>query len=516
MAAAAAWSLEAEQRQDVLRRITASICCLAQARGLEIPDAEAYTTAVGLERKAYTTAEVSSSVTTGSRPIVETTKGYTRKLAELVLEAVNNGGKSAAGGGASSSESVDLVGSRDFMTKESTEEALVSMLAAGSAVTRIRFSTKSFGRDAARVAATPITNCAASLTDADISDVIAGRPEEEALDALRILGEALSKCGLKGLNISDNALGEKGVRACAAAFTNQAALESMAIQNVGCSIHACAAVEELLVNSQDLKQLHLFNNMTDNAGAIHIAKILARAPMMEDFKLASSRVGPEGGNALARALCAGTALTKLDLSDNPMTSDVAAALAACVAYQPNLRHLNLNDTSLTDEGIEVVCRALTGSAPKLEQLELALNEVTPDGAKFLAIAMLNKPVLWRVNIRENELEDRGAVVVAKAVAAMPALRVLDACGNQVKRVGAVSLARAALSRPALEMLALDENFVSEAGLDEVRGLFEAAGKAGALGPLDENMEEDDEELDDDGDDGNGEDELSAALAKATL
>ncbi|KAG1673269.1 hypothetical protein FOA52_002549 [Chlamydomonas sp. UWO 241] len=514
--AAAAWSLEAPQRQDVLRRITASICCLAQARGVEIPEDEAYTTAVGLERKAYTTAEVSSNVTTGSRPIVETTKGYTRKLAELVLEAVQNGGKSAAGGGASSSEaaSVDLLGSRDFMTKESTEEALAAMLAPGSVVSKIRFSTKSFGRDAANVASAAITNCSASLTDADMSDVIAGRPEEEALDALRILGEALSKCGLKVINLSDNALGEKGVRAAADAFTGQAALESMSLQNVGCSIHACKAVEELLTKSQALKQLHLFNNMTDNAGAIYISKILARAPMMEDFKLASSRVGPQGGNALARALCAGTALTKLDLSDNPMTADVAAALAACVAYQPNLRHLNLNDTSLTDEGIEVVCRALTGSALKLEQLELALNEVTPDGAKAVAIAMLGKPCLWSVNVRENELEDRGAVIIAKAVAAMPALRLIDACGNQIKRVGAVALARAAVSRPALELLALDENFMSEAGLDEVRGLFEAAGKAGALGPLDENMEEDDEELDDDDDD--GEDELSAALAKAAL
>lgn len=61
-------------------------------------------------------------------------------------------------------------------------------------------------------------------------------------------------------------------------------------------------------------------------------------------------------------------------------------------------------------------------------------------------------------------------------AQVPALRVVDACGNQIKRVGAVSLAKAALSRPQLELLALDENMVSEAGLDEVRGWMDWGGR----------------------------------------
>lgn len=41
---------------------------------------------------------------------------------------------------------------------------------------QIRFSTKSFGRDAAHIAAMAIKNCKATLVDADISDIIAGRP----------------------------------------------------------------------------------------------------------------------------------------------------------------------------------------------------------------------------------------------------------------------------------------------------------------------------------------------------
>jgi Ran GTPase-activating protein (RanGAP) involved in mRNA processing and transport len=48
-----------------------------------------------------------------------------------------------------------------------------------------------------------------------------GRPEDEALDALRIISAALAGAKLKRLNLSDNALGEKGVRACATVLTAQ-------------------------------------------------------------------------------------------------------------------------------------------------------------------------------------------------------------------------------------------------------------------------------------------------------
>lgn len=91
--------------------------------------------------------------------------------------------------------------------------------------------------------------------------------------------------------------------------------------------------------------------------------------------------------------CAGSSLIKLDLSDNPLTEEVASELAACLAKQPNLRHVNLNDTGLQDEGVETVCKALAGAAPQLETLELALNEISPTGIRYVVMAIANKPKL---------------------------------------------------------------------------------------------------------------------------
>ena len=63
-----------------------------------------------------------------------------------------------------------------------------------------------------------------------------------------------------------------------------------------------------------------------------------------------------------KSLCCafpGNCLQRLDLSDNPMTGEVAESLAAMLKGQPHLRALNLNDTSLEDEGVSTIAQALT-------------------------------------------------------------------------------------------------------------------------------------------------------------
>lgn len=53
---------------------------------------------------------------------------------------------------------------------------------------------------------------------------------------------------------------------------------------------------------------------------------------------------------------------RLDLSDNPLTEEVVPALAAALAAQPQLRALNLNDTSLGPDGVGQLCGALLPAA----------------------------------------------------------------------------------------------------------------------------------------------------------
>jgi len=503
----AAWSLTDAERLDVVERLTASISTLAFSRNERVADDIAKALAVGIERKAYTAAEVASNTTTGTRPKHETTAAYARKLSSLLIESLRDRTSVASGNGedgiAVSMEGASLVlgGEREFYDEAAAKAALAPLLAADSRITRVKFSTKSFGRAAAEVARRAISNAKDSLTDADLSDVIAGRPEDEAKESLRIMAEGLSECKLRALDLSDNALGEKGIVACKAALQHMTTLESLTLQNVGLSVHACRALADLLPNPEGLKKLHLANNMSDDEGAKSIGQLLAKAPNMQDFKMWYCRVKGPGGSALAHGLSASTHLISIDLGGNPMGPGVAGDLAAALTQQQNQRVLRLGDTLLENEGVSLICTALSHTAPYLEELDLSLNELTAEGAVAVARCIMGKPGITKLNLRENELGDRGVVTVCRALSANTALRVLDLSENQIKGPGAIAAAKACCGRKGLEMLALDGNWIPEDTVEEVRALF-AGGAAGegALGPMEDNDpdmadEEEEEEAD---------------------
>lgn len=65
---------------------------------------------------------------------------------------------------------------------------------------------------------------------------------------------------------------------------------------------------------------------------------------------------------------------------------------------------------------------------------------------------------------------------------LTALESLDACGNQLKRGGACALAKACARKPGLQLLALDENELSDAGIDALKvGVLRGGSGGGAAG-----------------------------------
>ncbi|XLS80969.1 hypothetical protein HN51_046800 [Arachis hypogaea] len=97
------------------------------------------------------------------------------------------------------------------LTQEAAE--LLEPLRAPSSYTKICFSNRSFGLEAAQVAESILLSIKDQLKEVDWSDFVGGRPEAEALEVMTIFSCALEGCVLRYLNLSNNATGEKGVRA---------------------------------------------------------------------------------------------------------------------------------------------------------------------------------------------------------------------------------------------------------------------------------------------------------------
>ena len=71
------------------------------------------------------------------------------------------------------------------------------------------------------------------------------------------------------------------------------------------------------------------------------------------------------------------------------------------------------------------------------------------------------------------------------------------------------MAKAVANKPGLQLLALDDNEISEAGIEAMKAILRKAGKLDALGSLEENCPDDEE--DEVGDEDEGHEEADAAV-----
>lgn len=388
-------------------------------------------------------------------------------------------------------------GRRAFIDAEEAEELLKPLRDPDNAYTKICFSNRSFGLDSARVAAPILLSIKDKLTEVDLSDFIAGRPEAEAIEVMNMFSSALEGCTLKYLNLSNNALGEKGVRAFDRLLKSQKNLEELYLMNDGISEEAARAVCELIPSTDKLRVLHFHNNMTGDEGAIAISEIVKNSPALEDFRCSSTRVGSEGGVALSKALEKCPRLKKLDLRDNMFGVEAGVALSKSLSRFADLTEVYLSYLNLEDEGTKALANALKESAPSLEVLDVAGNEITVEGASTLAACISAKQFLTKLNLGENELKDEGAILIGKALEeGHGQLSEVDLSANSIRRAGVRLLAQALVNKPGFKLLNINGNFVSDEGIDEVKDVFRNS--PGVLGPLDENDPEG-EDYDDEAD-----------------
>lgn len=432
---------------------------------------------------------------------------YAKECSKLLLDVLKKGPSNKVKEEAIPSDNVTAPqesvfdiskGKRAFIEAEEAEELLKPLKEPGNSFTKICFSNRSFGLDAAKVAQPILVSIKDQLKEVDLSDIVAGRPEEEALEVMTLFSDALEGSCLRYLNLSDNALGEKGVRAFEALLKSQTCLEELYLMNDGISEEAAQAVRELIPSTEKLRVLHFHNNMTGDEGAIAIAEIVERSLLLEDFRCSSTRIGSEGGDALSKALKNCVHLKKLDLRDNMFGVEGGISLKEALTKLTELREIYLGYLNLEDEGAIAIVKVLADSAPHLEVLEMLGNDITAEAAPAIAACVAAKPFLAKLILSENELKDEGAIQISKAIEGLVHLKEIDLSTNKIRRAGARQLAQTVMQKADFKLLNIDGNFISDEGIDEVKDMFKKF--PDMLGPLDDNepdgVDDDDEECDD--------------------
>lgn len=400
---------------------------------------------------------------------------------------------------------------RGVMTTDKATELLKDVLDGKSVqYTGIALSGWSITPGGAAVVAKAME--ALPLTRANLANTIASRPEAEGLKTFETLGAVLKTKTLLDLNLSDNAVGAKGVASLTPLLQACTSLHRLAFNDCGMSSEAVRSVCEFVTAKAPthLTSIEFFNNMAGGGGAAAAGDIVLASPRMQHVRFASTRGDREGGAAIGTALAQAMELRSVDLSDNTFGHECGVALAAGLLQQQHLHTLKLGDVTLENKGMLAIAskllagaRAGVGAGVSLQHLDISFNELDDESLPAVAALVARLPSLETIILDGNELYAAGAAEITSALAA----RAAGPFAGTLQRVqlhetftygkALVRLAEAAAALPNLQVLSLDGNFVSSEDQDRLAAIAEAGGFA--LGPMDETDEdgaEDEEDAED--------------------
>lgn len=394
-------------------------------------------------------------------------------------------------------------GKREMVDVDRVRELIEPYQKVEEGVEKVSLRNKSYSEAAAQTLGEYLKTLT-GLRIADLADMIAGRPEDEALKVLSFICDSLEGNVWKEIDLSDNALGEKGIRACMGVLRAQEDLERIYFCNNGISAAAAAVIadEVLLFRGEEaptkLTLLHFYNNMSGDGGAQALARILPLSPNLTDLRFSATRAGRPGCCAFAKGMDSLHQLVRVDLSDNTFGIEGAEALVPALKNLSQLQMLNLRDTSIGDEGVEAICAAITSTS--LTSLDLSGNDITKAAMPSIVKCVAKLPQLKELMLEENEIGSCGAKLLAKVLPSLKQLDTLVLNVNEIGASGAVAIVETISKDSTLKRLELDGNQFSEDGVMKIEQVLLDIEKNDILGSLEDNDDEIEEEEDEEDDD----------------
>jgi hypothetical protein len=223
-------------------------------------------------------------------------------------------------------------------------------------------------------------------------------------------------------------------------------------ENFNCALKLADA----LANNTSLTELSCLGLNFEIEGCSELAQALQLNKALKTLQIGHEQFGDDQANALLGLGILGV-VEHLDLERRSLTKQSCYKLGAAVGHPETcLTTLNLAFNDIDDEGIMLFSMGIS-TATKLEYLDLKYNQLTCEGSKILAEALIRYGVkLRRLDLSGNER--LGAVGVAALAPVTAKELILDGCSG-----GDAGCAALMLGKPRV-VLSLAENDITSAGI----------------------------------------------------
>ncbi|XP_072132926.1 NACHT, LRR and PYD domains-containing protein 3-like [Mobula birostris] len=221
-------------------------------------------------------------------------------------------------------------------------------------------------------------------------------------EEIQRLGPGLHKC--QELGLSSNDLGDSGVKLVSAALRNpECKIQTLWLREVGLTDSGAEDLVSALSTNPSLTELNLSDNKLGDSG-VKLVSAALRNPecKIQKLGLRKVRLTDSGAKDLVSALSTNPSLTELDLSGNALgDSGVKLVSAALRNPECKIQKLELYNIGVTDSGAEDLASALRTNR-SLTGLNLGYNSLTDGSVPALRCLILTLPSLERIWLRYNQ------------------------------------------------------------------------------------------------------------------
>ena len=271
-------------------------------------------------------------------------------------------------------------------------------------------------------------------------------------DGAKSLAMVLEHCRITTLQLNGNQIGDDGISGLAVGLKLCQLLERLELDNNLITSVGAKNLAEGLVKGNKLETLDLHHNSIGD-GAADLAKGLQHCKNLDTLRLSYNEIGDAGAKGLAKFLRHCAILETISLYHNDISDDGAAALAKCFQLCGNITELDLAHNNCSC--LAGFSTAIMGWA-NLEVLDLTANNISDEGAKFLAQGTKDCENLGKLILNDNTIGDEGARAISE-ILEQCSLSTLDLRNNLLSRDGLEFLSQLTELHEDLELLFDEES-----------------------------------------------------------
>lgn len=142
-------------------------------------------------------------------------------------------------------------------------------------------------------------------------------------------------------------------------------------------------------------------NRLENDGATALAEVFGTLKTLEEIAMPQNGIYHIGISALSKALMKNPNMTILNLNDNTIGPKGCQALVAAFEHMQKIKDVNFGDCLIKTPGAVYLSEILTEGHSDLEVLNLGFNEIGPEGAQSICLAVRNKSNLKSLILNGN-------------------------------------------------------------------------------------------------------------------